>query len=150
VVQENLSGNDHPFRLFLSKNEILRGDKQFQRLIREGKRVRAGDILCHYVVESITKQKPHPALRVGFSVPRQIVRKAVDRNRVKRLMREAYRTHKPMFSTYIHTNGIHLDLLFIYRGKSETKSRYLTLDDVKPDIVQCFMLLKEKIGGSEK
>jgi ribonuclease P protein component len=149
VAQENLSGNDHPFRLFLSKNEILRGDKQFQRLIREGKKVRAGDIVCHFVAESVTKQT-NQALRAGFSVPRQNVRKAVDRNRVKRLMREAYRTHKPMFSKYIHTNGIHLDLLFIYRGKSEAKSRYLKLDDVKPDIVQCFMLLKERIEGREK
>lgn len=84
---------------------------------------------------------------MGFSVPRREVRKAVDRNRVKRLMREAYRLNKQMFSEFVQTKYINLDILFIYRGKTETKPRYLKLDDVQPDMIRCLNELNKRITG---
>lgn len=39
-----------------------------------------------------------PPLRVAFSVPKRHARKAARRNRIRRLLREAYRLQKPNFS----------------------------------------------------
>lgn len=44
-----------------------------------------------YTTELIEVQSSH---KIGFVVPKRYVKKAVDRNRVKRLMKEAYRLHQ--------------------------------------------------------
>lgn len=50
---------------------------------------------------------------VAFVVPRKSFKKAHDRNRIKRLLREGYRLHKNLFA--LHNKNI--AVLFIYMGK---------------------------------
>jgi ribonuclease P protein component len=55
--------------------------------------------------------------KVGVGVSKRNFKKAVDRNRIKRLIREAYRTQKEFLLSYAVDNGKEMELFFIYIGK---------------------------------
>ena len=56
-------------------------------------------------------------LKAGVTVSSRNFKKAVDRNRVKRLLREAYRLQKIPLQTQVLEDGKSLALFFIYIGK---------------------------------
>jgi ribonuclease P protein component len=57
------------------------------------------------------------ALQAGVTVSSRTFKKAVQRNRVKRVLREAYRLQKLPLQSAIEQTGKHLVLFFIYTGK---------------------------------
>lgn len=67
----------------------LRGSNDFQRVYRSGKRY-DGHLLTAFVLPNSLKQH-----RLGITASRKALGKAVDRNRAKRLLREAFRLTKP-------------------------------------------------------
>jgi len=65
--------------------------------------------------------RPGPAKdpsRVLISVSRKNFRKAVDRNHLKRLCREAYRKNKHLLNEFLEENEIQCDFAIIYIGKT--------------------------------
>lgn len=54
-----------------------------------------------------------PPVSVLISVPKKRFRHAVDRNRVKRLVRETYRTHKHMLWTPLEGKDYHVIVAFV-------------------------------------
>ena len=56
-------------------------------------------------------------LQAGVTASSRHFKKAVQRNRVKRLLREAYRLQKPMLQNLLSTQPRSLVLFFIYIGK---------------------------------
>jgi ribonuclease P protein component len=56
-------------------------------------------------------------LQAGFGVSGRNFKRAVDRNRIKRLTREAYRLQKQILQDALAINKIPLALFFIYTGK---------------------------------
>jgi ribonuclease P protein component len=56
-------------------------------------------------------------LQAGFSASSRNFKKAVDRNRIKRLMREAYRLQKNPLQEALQAKQKQLALFFIYTGK---------------------------------
>lgn len=55
-------------------------------------------------------------VKVVISVPKRLYKRAVDRNKVKRLFREAYRKNKN--TLYEKLNDTQLHVMFIYKSKA--------------------------------
>ena len=76
-------------RLTFNKNEKLKSQKAIEQLFTEGKSVSAHPLRVVYI-------KNEDSLKVGVSVSKHNFKKAVDRIRIKRLLRECYRLNKTM------------------------------------------------------
>ena len=90
------------------KEEKLKGKITIEKLFEEGKRIRSFPLQMVYLKKK--HEGEHP-FTVGFSVPKRLVKKAVNRNRIKRLMKEAYRTSKEAFT---NSNIEHHVVMFVY------------------------------------
>ena len=76
-------------RLTFNKNEKLKSQKAIEQLFEEGKSVLAYPLRMVYL-------KNEDLLKVGVSVSKRNFKNAVDRNRIKRVLRESYRLNKTM------------------------------------------------------
>jgi ribonuclease P protein component len=98
----------------LGKNERLKSRKSIEQLFSEGKKITVAPFKILYI---LTRSSQHSSLLFGTGVSAKNFKKAVDRNRVKRLMREAYRLQKKNLQEKIKAGNIHLNVFFIYTGK---------------------------------
>ncbi len=90
--------------------ERLKSKKEIELLFSEGKSISKYPIRLVYTK---TKRNEDVAIKAGVSVSKRYFKKAVDRNRIKRLMRESYRKNK-----YIVPNTTHqFTFMFLYSGK---------------------------------
>ena len=115
----------------MGKSETLRGRGAFDALFAAGLRANASLIRCLY---RFGEASPG-SVQVGFAVPRKSGT-AVRRNRVRRLMREAYRKEDAGFRGGLSEAGRSASLVFVYRGTPERARGPLGLEDVHRDVRQ--------------
>jgi ribonuclease P protein component len=102
----------------LGPNERLKSRKLIEQLFKEGKTFSIFPLRIYFVVEPIANKKlPMANLQFGVGVSTKNFKKAVDRNRVKRLIREAYRLQKNELKNKLKLNKMHMNLFFIFTGK---------------------------------
>lgn len=101
---------NHPFTF--SKKEHLCGEKRSTRLFTQGKAFIVHPLRVVYIVNE--QVETEPAL-VMVSVPKKRFKRAVKRNRLKRLMREAYRLNKTIFVDALkeHHRCMHVSFNYI-------------------------------------
>jgi ribonuclease P protein component len=98
----------------LGKFERLKSRKAIELLFSKGKKL----IVAPYrVLYEANGNSNTPGLLFGTAVSSKVFKKAVDRNRIKRLTREAYRLQKKALADKAVLNNIQLQLFFIYTGK---------------------------------
>lgn len=94
------------------KAEKLKSRKLMDQLFREGKTFSIFPLKVFYMLAS--EQMDFP-VKTGVGVSSRNFKKAVHRNRVKRLLREAYRTEKNALHEYVtvHQKQVVVFLLYI-------------------------------------
>ena len=97
----------------LGKKERLKSRKLIGRLYAEGNSVKAFPLRMVYLQTEHTSGFP---VQVGVSVAKRNFKKAPDRNRLKRLMRETYRLQKEI--VYDNVEKPHV-FMISYIGKEE-------------------------------
>jgi ribonuclease P protein component len=101
-------------RFTLGKNERLKSRKSIEQIFSEGKKITAAPYRVLYL---FTKTENDPSLLFGVGVSAKNFKKAVDRNRIKRLTKEAWRLQKISLEEKTIANRIRLNVFFIYTGK---------------------------------
>lgn len=97
----------YPLRLlWQAADSAADAEKAFGFLRREGER-----------------EKTPLRVQAAFSVPKKRFPRAVDRNRIKRLMRESYRLHKTALLAAAALAGRNLELVFLFAGDAVPASR---------------------------
>lgn len=97
----------------INKDERLKSRKSIEQLFKEGKKI----ILSPYRVLYTINSSDEPSLLFGTGVSAKNFKKAVDRNRIKRLIREAYRLQKNPLQEKIESKNIQLNVFFLYTAK---------------------------------
>ena len=99
----------------LQKPERLRSKKLFDQLFADGQ------TLANYPVRLVWTEaelpEPNVPVQVAFSVPKRRFKRAVDRNRIKRQLREVYRTNKSELYTVLRDRQKTIALAVLFTGK---------------------------------
>lgn len=98
-------------RFTFSKDERVTGTNRVDRLFESGDSFMAYPLR---VVYGKREKINSTQLSILVSVPKKRLRAAVDRNRMKRLIREAYRLNRPLIFTQGRIIDAHYDIAFVY------------------------------------
>lgn len=110
-----------------SKKEKLKGKKLIEHLFSEGNSVSSYPLRLIYKEVSFNDGSE---LKVGVSVSKRLFKRAVDRNHIKRLLRESIRLHK---SEYFNNIATHYALMILYIGKDIP-----TFSDTETNVMRLF------------
>jgi ribonuclease P protein component len=80
-------------------------------------------------------------LQVGFSVSKRHYKKAVDRNKIKRWMREIYRVNKGILQLPIESRKLSVALFMVLNKKLDV----CTYTEVEKSILELLSLISKKI-----
>jgi|CXWL01.1.fsa_nt_gi ribonuclease P protein component len=107
-------------RLTFKKNERLTNKKTFEQLFNTGKSFTVAPFRLVWVE---TKANGTIPVQLGISVPKRSFAKAVDRNVLKRKIREAYRKNKHLLYGVLQKENLSIALMIIYIAKEEVPYR---------------------------
>ena len=128
-------------RYFYRKENKLKSRKLIQELFEKGTGFSV------YPLKVVWLPSNHMAhLQAGIGVGSRYFKKAVDRNRIKRLLREAYRLQKAELQQVLEKNNQQMSVFFLYNGK-ELAAQGLIMDKMK---VALQRLVKQCHGNNQK
>ncbi|MEZ4687724.1 MAG: ribonuclease P protein component [Bacteroidia bacterium] len=124
-------------RYSLPRKKILRGKRAFEYIFEHGSSFREGVLKFVFCKPFPDELAQHP-VSAGFSAPKKLLRKAVQRNRIKRCMREAYRLNQQLVTQ--PAGDVHVAFLVIYQ-----RPQLLSFHRIEKDMVNGLKKLQAKL-----
>lgn len=103
-------------RATYKRAEKLKSKKQIELLFSKKQSISIYPIRISYL--QVDEDVFGNSLKVGIGTSKRNFKKAVDRNRVKRLLRESYRLHKFPLHNIVQEKNIHLIVFFHYYSRN--------------------------------
>jgi len=118
-----------------NKKEKLKSNKLIDALFENGKSISVYPLRLVFLETTFPESIK---IKTGVSVPKRNFKKAVDRIRIKRVMREAYRLNKSELFNNITTKYA---FMILYIGKDKTT--YTKLDTAMKQLFKKFILAEK-------
>ena len=122
-----------------NKKDRLKSQKLIEKLFLEGKSVTSFPLKLIYLKTEVAGDH---TIKAGVSVSKRNFKKAVDRNRIKRLLRECYRLNR---DTYFNNISTSYALMILYIGRNQTD-----FDTINSNIKILLSSFIEKISKDKK
>ena len=98
----------------LNRHERLKSRKAIEILMKEAETFHVFPVRCLYRIHT---KETKESLKLCVSVSKKRFKHAVDRNRIKGQMREAWRLNKNRLVMLLNEKNIQLDVMLIYTSK---------------------------------
>jgi ribonuclease P protein component len=118
-----------------SAREKLKSRKQIGKVFESGRYFHAPPLRISWLLEA---DDTGVALQAGVGASGKYFKKAVDRNRIKRILREAWRLQKLPLKQTLEGEGKYLSVFIIYTGKvlPQYTQIYETMGKVIDQLIQ--------------
>ena len=119
-----------------SKKERLKNKIEIESLFSEGNR------FFEYPFNVICKldSNSDSTLKMAVSVPKKKIPNATDRNKIKRLVREAFRKNKTIIQQPLEAKNVKLHLMLVY-----SQSSIISMSEIEDKISVTLQRLAEQI-----
>ena len=107
--------NPHTF----PASQKLKSRKVIGQLFESGKQAKAYPIRAVYNISEFNLDYHSAHVQMGISVPKRSFKSAVDRNRIKRQVREAYRMYHAQLIYLAKEKNIYLAIMMIYIDRKD-------------------------------
>ena len=131
-------------RFKFTKAERVTGAKRVDAIFSSGKSFISYPLRIVYLQH---EQSPQPSCSILVTVPKKRIKKAVHRNRIKRLVRESYRLNKE-FVNEIELGEQSLDIAFVY--VKDTVSDYEEIEKSMQKALKQIAIRTQKSEESEQ
>jgi ribonuclease P protein component len=123
------------------KEYKLCSKKAMDGLFSEGQKLTVPPFFLRYMVTNLPTEK---SFQIAVAVPKKKIKAAPERNRIKRLMREAIRLNKSDLEKILETQEKQLALFLIYQD-----SEKISYSDVENKIVLLLKRLEKRLSENK-
>lgn len=120
------------------KKEHLTGETRIKKVLSEGDSFIVFPLRIIFIEQ--TEKREEPAIRILFSVPKKRFKHAVDRNKLKRRLREAYRKNKTILWHDIEERNTTLEIAVLYISND-----FYRFDTLNKKIKESLIKIKDRL-----
>ncbi len=128
----------------LSKNERIKEKKIFDQLFKSGKTVLLKNNSLKIIF--LTEKSDKPCVKIAIGISRK-AGNSVWRNRLKRLIRNAYRLNKLQIIDIAKQKGMRIYILFSSVSLNQSNSPRLKYSQIEVQIISLLKIIYKKIDS---